>query len=64
MVIGDTQLEWSDDQSEGALYAAWREEKEGKGHCLAGLCEVAACSIGCLSGGWRVHMCWICTAMR
>ena len=31
VVIGGTELQWSDDQSEGALYAAWREEKERKG---------------------------------
>ena len=31
VVIGETELQWSDDQSEGALYAAWREEKKRKG---------------------------------
>ena len=36
VVIGDTQLEWSDDQSEGALYAAWREEKIAKGTAWQG----------------------------
>ena len=31
VVIGEIELQWSNDQSEGALYAAWREEKKRKG---------------------------------
>ncbi|CAK0783735.1 hypothetical protein CVIRNUC_006934 [Coccomyxa viridis] len=31
VVIGGIELMWSDGQSEGALYAAWREDKKRKG---------------------------------
>ena len=36
IVIGGTELVWSDDQSEGALYAAWRDEKLRKGTAWQG----------------------------
>ncbi len=34
--IGGTELAWSEDQSEGALYAAWRAEKKAKGTAWQG----------------------------
>ena len=36
VVIGGVELMWSDDQSEGALYAAWREDKKRKGTAWQG----------------------------
>ena len=36
VVIGGIELMWSDDQSEGALYAAWREDKKRKGTAWQG----------------------------
>ena len=36
VVVGTTELEWSEDQSEGALYAAWREEKKARGTAWQG----------------------------
>ena len=36
VVIGETELEWSDDQSEGALYDAWYTEQKAQGRVLQG----------------------------
>ena len=36
VIIGATELAWSEDQSEGALYAAWRAEKAAKGTAWQG----------------------------
>jgi hypothetical protein len=29
VMVGNHELQWSDDQSEGALYAAWKAERKG-----------------------------------
>ncbi|BDA41236.1 GTPase Obg [Coccomyxa sp. Obi] len=36
VVVGGIELQWSDDQSEGALYAAWREDKLRRGTAWQG----------------------------
>ena len=36
VVVGSTELTWSDDQSAGALYEAWREGRRAQGNALQG----------------------------
>ena len=36
VVVADMELEWSDDQSEGALYGRWLNERKSQGKPLKG----------------------------
>lgn len=36
VVFGEMELEWSDDQSEGAIYGRWLDERKAQGKPLMG----------------------------
>lgn len=36
VVVGGMELEWSDNQSEGALYEAWLTDRKAKGRVAQG----------------------------
>ena len=36
VVIGELELEWSDDQSEGAIYGRWLDDVKAEGKALRG----------------------------
>ncbi len=36
VIIGDTELQWSEDQSEAALFGAWLDDRRAKGRVAQG----------------------------